>query len=78
MNSPYMDNLPHGGGMGSSLLVMASQSLGGQSPSCHVAAEYHVMAMTNSWLALVGNGWQWLALDANYRWHKPDDFQKYI
>ena len=29
----------------------------------------HVMAMTNSWLALVGVGWQWLVLVGNgWQW----------
>ena len=32
---------------------------------CHVAAEYHVMAMTKSWQELVGVGWSWLGLVGN-------------
>ena len=29
---------------------------------CHVAAKYHVTAMTKSWPPLAAVGWQWLAI----------------
>ena len=36
---------------------------------CHVAAKYHVTAMTKSWPQLVGDGWQWLAMVGNgWQW----------